>query len=305
MIRTAISTNVGPRENLEDAALACRIIGPGGREVLVCGVYDGAGGPAFGEVASALATAQIHSSLVARFADIGCLSEPAMLDSDTLSVVVRDALAAANQVIIDQAAQHPELSDMATTAVCGLIANQMLIVGWAGDSRCYLYRAGELRRLTRDHSRVVELIELGLISHSEASSHPEAHTITRYLGQRNAFEPGLVDVDLLNGDLVLLCTDGLTDVIPDGDIQTQIASAVAGRIAFDQLPERLVELALHAGTQDNTTVLCCEYETNSKIEKTTRTTIDGYSLAVARVLNHLSSESQDERDHATPSPVAA
>jgi protein phosphatase len=176
---------------------------------------------------------------------------------------------------------------MATTVVCATVGEAGLHVAWAGDSRCYLYSGSVLRQVTQDHSEVERLVDLGLISREDAKVHPLRHTITRYLGQAEGFAPDTVHHALSSGDVVILSTDGLTDVVSDRAMAEEIGSYHAGRFRFEELPDRLVERALQAGTHDNVTVLVCGY----KIDVPSSKTMTGaYPVALSGVFRSLSEE---------------
>ena len=111
------------------------------------------------------------------------------------------------------------MKGMSTTLVCALIFNNTLYVAWAGDSRCYLYRRETLRQLTADHSEIQRLIDAGLINSKDAKSHPLAHTIYSYIGIKDGLVVGTGTYPLFTGDVVIICTDGLTDVVLDETIR--------------------------------------------------------------------------------------
>lgn len=104
------------------------------------------------------------------------------------------------------------------------------------------------------------MIDSGLVNPAEAQSHPLSHVIDRYLGQPKGFVPEIGTYRIIPGNLVLACSDGLTDVLSDGEIAAHIRFYQTGRCTFEELPVRLVEAALAAGTTDNVTVLCYEYD---------------------------------------------
>ena len=294
MTRLVFHTAQGPRENLEDTCFALRLsLPPLGKDMIpVFGVLDGAGGHEAGEVASGLGSACISASLVqslvGNFLGIG----PESVTPETRLRMLTDALHAGNQVVLECAAESTACVGMATTTVCGFIRDHILYMAWAGDSRGYLHTGGRLKPLTRDHSRTRELIDAGLLTPEEAPYHPDAHCITRYLGQAQGFEPQTRLHPIRPGDVVLLCTDGLTDVLDDSDIQSHIDAAHQREGGFGQLPEQLVAAALAAGTTDNTTVLCLQYQPTSRLRLFPDQTFTGqYAIAAAESLQaHLTQE---------------
>lgn len=258
MNQIASHIDVGPRDNLEDAAMGLSILpsavntGP----AYVLALFDGAGGPQFGEVASREALVHIPANLLAILAAHATQPFTAQPSNELIAAALGQILESANQAILNRAMEDPALLGMATTAVCGVVMDDTLVIGWAGDSRCYIHNKNGIRQVSHDHSRIQELIDLGQIDRSEASDHPDAHTITRYLGQAAGFTPETAVTHLETGDVVLLCTDGLTDVLSDEEIAEVIASCRIGRFPFSELPAELVRQALDAGTYDNTTALC-------------------------------------------------
>jgi protein phosphatase len=265
---------------MEDAVGALTVLCPSARpaaaRILIA--VDGVGGQANGEVASATALQEIGSHLVADALRTTTARTPAQG-----ATLLREALSRANDSILQQIRANPSLAGMATTAVCALMVEDLLTVAWAGDSRCYVHSGGELRRLTRDHSEVQELLEAGILHHEDAKDHPLAHVITRYLGQPDG--PGSEETTyaLAPGDIVMLCTDGLTDAVDDEEIAGLIRACNRGVFPFEQLARLLVAEALKAGTLDNVTVLCCRHD-HSGSGVASRTVTERYASALAKNL---------------------
>ena len=126
----------------------------------------------------------------------------------------------------------------------------------AGDSRAYLYREGRLTQLTHDHSYVQELVDCGTITPEEAEHHPQKNIITRALGVDYRLDPDTTSLTLHPGDRLLLCSDGLTNLVP----QPALEKLLAGRQIFYELPDRLIEAANAAGGTDNITALLMDTE---------------------------------------------
>lgn len=296
MSSVAVRSHIGLRENLEDAALAADFTAALFGRVGVLAVCDGVGGRQFGEVASALALAHIQGSMAAHCASARQARDGCEGQIEEIGRILSDSLVAANQLILQQAQATPELSGMATTVVCAVVLDETVIVAWAGDSRCYLLSESRLRRVTRDHSRVEELLDMGLLSVEEAASHPEAHTITRYLGQPDGFAPELRVCSIAEGDTVLLCTDGVTDVFAASDIERLMNSCLDGRGGYQRLPNVLIEEALAAGASDNLAVVCYQHEATGVIDENLgRTSTGEYPVVAARTLHALHKEIQDEQ----------
>ena len=261
MTQLAFYSDVGQRENLEDAAFGQSLptgVSPASG-MHAFGVMDGVGGNNCGEVASQ--TAAIHTATGAtatltslRLNDALSLG---LVESLTASLV--EILADANQTLLDLIDAHPGLSGMATTAVCALAFADTLVTAWVGDSRCYIYSQGTLRQITHDHSRIQELIDDGEVLQEEAADHPDAHVITRFLGHPTNFEAEVTVETLLLGDIVLLCSDGLTECLTNDDIAAAIEWMKVDGVPLEIMPSRLVDHALNAGATDNVTVLCYQH----------------------------------------------
>jgi len=204
-------------------------------------VADGAGGHEGGEVASAL-IAEALSSI------------PPEIAADEVLSQVRLRIADTHSTLKDRAAQRGEGVLMASTVVILIIRDGFFAALWAGDSRGYLLREGELARITRDHSLVQELVDGGQITEREAEAHPRANVVTRAVGA----DPDVVDLDKTTGpialrDCFMLCSDGLTKELADHEIG-EILRSQEGRSAADAL----VDAALTRGARDNVTAVVVE-----------------------------------------------
>ncbi|MFC1805375.1 PP2C family protein-serine/threonine phosphatase [Planctomycetota bacterium] len=284
LTKIACHTDPGPRENLEDALATFEMRLPVGGALRGNIVCDGVGGHSYGEVASSTSVVTIASSLIASLGRARISPSDAVPPDDTVRDCLRRALQEANRAIVDAANERQDIRGMSTTVVCAVAVDSKLYAAWAGDSRCYLWREGTLERITRDHSRVQALIDAGFLDDEEAKFHPLSHSITRYLGQAEGFQADVEVRDLQHGDVILLCTDGLTDVLSDKELGDAIAPVVDETEAFDELPQRLVRQALEAGTTDNVTVICCKHlapsEPGQSFLGQTRT--DAYPRELAR-----------------------
>jgi protein phosphatase len=217
-------------------------------------VADGMGGHAAGEVASALTVGAVEAfvlELLRRFSNLQSPDEHGVISDLRQAVLLADAR------IIEEAAQHPQLSGMGTTLTMAFASGNKLFVIHAGDSRCYLLRAGRLHRLTEDHTLVAQLVGSGHMSPEQARRHPQRHLVTNALGGGH---PGVrVDVQRLQlepGDRLLLCTDGLTDMLDDD----HIAAALATEPQPEGACRRLVGQANEAGGRDNITAVVAHFE---------------------------------------------
>ncbi len=199
-------------------------------------VADGVGGSRAGEVASEIAT----STFVELLAGSG-------RGDDMGAAELCQALEAANEGILARS-RSQDLEGMGTTMTAAFVSDNLLVYAHAGDSRLYVCRDGKLVRVTHDHSVAEELVRRGSLQPEEARTHPQRHVLTRYLGLR-PFTCDEGSWELARGDIVLLCTDGLTDAITEAQIEREIEAG------FDGLALRLVEAANTAGGPDNTTVV--------------------------------------------------
>ena len=249
----------GPRENIEDNLGLARISLPiHNQTATVAVIADGVGGEEGGEVASAMAVKTLVAGIVTSLSALAGAFEATLPTSDEIDALLKDAMTAANHAVLGQAAADPHLKHMATTAVCALAIGDSLYVAWVGDSRAYLYTQGELRRLTRDHTETQRLIDAGCLDPARALWHPRAHRITRCLGETEGFQPDMTNHRLSPGDIVLLATDGLTDVLGDSLIGQIVGLVADDRLSMDEAARQLVKAALLAYTSDNTSVLLFE-----------------------------------------------
>jgi protein phosphatase len=217
-------------------------------------VADGMGGHQAGEVASALSLASIESfvlHLLRRFSNVQATDEQLVLKDFQL------ALRQADEQIIAEAAHHPELSGMGTTLTLAFVTGRMLFVIHAGDSRCYLFHHNKLRQLTADHTLAGELAQRGLIKPDEIRHHQWRHVVTNVLGGNEVgVRVEMHKLELESGDGLLLCTDGLTDMLTDEQIAAILTAEGEPRLAC----ERLVAAANAEGGKDNITAVVARFE---------------------------------------------
>lgn len=290
-IQVPLCCEQGPRDNLEDASgvLKISIPVPLKTDITIALVADGVGGNSYGEIASNEAVSSIKhlmaSSLAVRTAG-RCITPGALQD------LLRQQLTTTNDLILCLIESDPSLKGMSTTVVCAVITDGILHVGWAGDSRSYHYRRRKLRLLTTDHSEAQCLVDKGLLDKKYAKSHPLSHMINQYLGMANDFKPETTMTDLCPGDIVIVTSDGLTDVISDDVIASSIRKYLNGDFSFQRLPQYLTELALTAGSTDNVTVLCCEYmpEQAPEFRLFDSTLTGAYPVELAEVFENLGKE---------------
>lgn len=217
-------------------------------------VADGMGGHRAGEVASALTVTTIEAfvlHLLRRFSNLQATDEQTVLKD------FQAALRQADVRIAEESAHHPEFAGMGTTLTTAFVSGWKLFVFHAGDSRCYLYRRGRLRQLTSDHTLAAELARQGVIKPDEVGQNRFRHVVTNVLGGNEAgVRVDVQKVDLETGDVMLLCSDGLTDMLADDRIAAVLESVPDPRAAC----ERLVAEANDAGGRDNVTAIVARFE---------------------------------------------
>jgi len=220
---------------------------------IVAIIADGVGGHQAGEVASSLAVEMISHTI-------------AKSDASQPLVTLEEAFFQANQAIYSQATINPSNAGMSTTAACAWVIGDRLYLTSVGDSRVYLKRGDRLIQLTTDHTWVQEAMESGILTPEQAQSHPNAHLIRRYLGSKQPaisdfrlrMKPGESDkqavanqgMKLEPGDFLLLCSDGLTDLVSDDEIY-----AALGQQSLPEILHGLIEDANERGGHDNITVI--------------------------------------------------
>jgi protein phosphatase len=241
----ACSTDPGMVRSHNEDSLA---IEPGiGLAVLA----DGMGGYNAGEVASGIAVALIREEVRKALAD----SDPSRAEaSPTLRAerVLREQAAKANASIFKSAQDQPQYAGMGTTLVTVLFANNQVTVAHIGDSRLYRLRGDSFEQVTRDHSLLQEQIDSGMISKEDARHSMNKNLVTRALGVDPEVETEIHSYEVLPGDIYLLCSDGLSDMIPEPEIHSTLDTLKANlQLAADQL----VQTANDYGGRDNVSVV--------------------------------------------------
>jgi len=217
-------------------------------------VADGMGGHQAGEVASALTVASIEAfvlHVLKRFSNLQTTDEPTVLKD------FRTALRQADARLAEESAHHPEFAGMGTTLTMAFTSGWKLFVVHAGDSRCYLFRGGLLKQLTLDHTLAAELARRGAIKPEDVSHHKWRHVVTNILGGGSVGVQTEVQMaELEIGDRVLLCSDGLTDMLEDDRIAAILAAEKEPKPACEQLIAEANEL----GGRDNITAIVASFE---------------------------------------------
>lgn len=237
-MKIAAITDIGScRQENQDNYCAQQL--PGGTAWgIVC---DGMGGVNGGRIAAHIATDTMQQYFVRQMRSLQPGGEK--------SFIMR-GFDITNRAVYEKATSDPEMMGMGTTGVCAYAGGGLAHVVHAGDSRAYLFHEGEMRQITRDHSMVQQLVDSGKITREQAAQHPKKNLITRALGVSANIVPEYNRCEIEVGDILLLCSDGLTNMISDEEI-----ALVLREVPFFEAPSILVDRALQAGGQDNITVL--------------------------------------------------
>ncbi len=244
-LRVAVLSDVGrARDQQEDA---CAYVVPSDPDVQrrkgeLCMVADGMGGHSSGDVASATAVQEIQRAYYAA-------------PGEDMAEALRAALAAANEAIYHLAETDARRRGMGSTAAVAALRGSEVHVANVGDSRAYLVRAGAISQITEDHSWVGSLVRAGVMAPEEAQAHPQRNLITRALGARATVEPDLFHGWLQAGDVLVLCSDGLTVHVADAELSEAVRT-----LEPDAAARRLVDLANDRGGSDNISVVIVRAE---------------------------------------------
>lgn len=239
-------THVGrQRQHNEDAFL----VADGAGLYLVA---DGMGGHAAGEIASRIAVDSINEFIVQTREDDG--TWPHAYDEHFKRSTNRlmAALRLANNRVLEAMRKDARLRGMGTTVVACLADEATMSVAHVGDSRAYLVRAGELSRITNDHSWVFEQVQAGMLTEAEAEKHPLRNVITRALGGALHVTPDASEIEVRPGDVYLLCSDGLTGMVPEPEILRLVAGCQGD---LEKACRDLIDAANERGGLDNVTAV--------------------------------------------------
>lgn len=207
------------------------------KQASIAVVCDGMGGVHGGQEASKLAV----SSLKVSFAH----HKP----NEKINNLFDSAIKQCNQIVYNEAQKSEELSGMGTTLVLALVKESRAYIGNVGDSRAYHITNGSISQVTKDHSAVQELVDSGHITERQAKIHPNKNVITRAIGIDNEIDYDYFELSVSSGDIILLCSDGLSNYVDENEIQFEASGG-----EFDDLAIRLINLANSRGGTDNITV---------------------------------------------------
>ena len=216
----------------------------------ICMIADGMGGHNAGEVASTMAVTEVKGFLKK------AIKNSVGYGIEDYENLVREAFLFANKCIYNSSMKNKERLGMGTTLTLALIVENNLIIGHVGDSRMYIIKNGCLSKVTEDHSYVAELIKNGTIKPEEANHHPQKNLITRALGTSRTIEVDVKKVAIEYGDFILMCTDGLSNMLSDDEI---LSTATSER-EIQSVCHELVDKANLNGGLDNVTVIVIEVE---------------------------------------------
>jgi protein phosphatase len=252
---TALShEGMSGKNNEDNYAVASFVLAPNNPTPVVFAIVaDGIGGHRYGEVAAEMVV-NLISDEVARSTSANPIA------------IFQKAFYMASETIFARSEREPEREGMGATCACAMVAGEKLYIAWAGDSRIYLARGVTLTRLTKDHTWVQEAVDKGILLPEQMATHPNAHVIRRYMGSpeppepdlRLHLRPGETDAEaranqgllLRSGDNLMLCTDGLTDLVNDDEIRTILHTRDLKGAA-----QKLVNLANERGGHDNITIV--------------------------------------------------
>ncbi|MGX6962705.1 Stp1/IreP family PP2C-type Ser/Thr phosphatase [Vagococcus xieshaowenii] len=242
-MKVAFQTNVGKKRSSNQDSVGLYI---NQKNIALAIVADGMGGHQAGDIASQLTVSQL-----------GDAWEQTDIDDEELATSwLNVEIQRLNHLIYEEGIQFPERVGMGTTIVAAVVIDKRVILFNVGDSRSYRVRGDVISQLTEDHSLVNELVKTGEISKEEAQQHPRRNVLTRSLGLPTDVEIDSVTVDLLLNDYIILCTDGLSNMVPD----ERMLRVVSSEMTLKKKVTTLIEIANEAGGKDNITVLLMDFE---------------------------------------------
>ena len=227
-------------------------------------VADGMGGHAAGEVASRLAVETIHEWMGKYLSGADAVTAgPAAPAGSAEANFLLSSIRLANRIIFDSAKDRPEYAGMGTTVVAVLARGDRFVLAHVGDSRIYRIRRDDISQISRDHSFVQEQVDSGMMSATEAHQSQYRHMITRALGLKESVDVDLTEQPACPGDVLLLCSDGLSDLLDDEDMLAAVRAHVDN---LDEACRALVDRANSKGGDDNITVLVVQAQAGDEAE---------------------------------------
>jgi len=242
MMKVFTKTDVGQARSMNQDSLLVSENNDKGLNLYI--LADGMGGYKGGEIASKVAVTAVQKYITEKFDTIS-------KDKESILDLIDDSIDFANSAIYDESEQDEELQDMGTTLEVLLIYKSKVYIGHIGDSRIYRIRKGKMKKITTDHSYVEKLIQDGEITREEAYNHPKKNLLIKALGTDKVVEPDLLYTVLNKNDILLMCSDGLTNMIRENEILDIILSSEEQK----DVTEILVDKANEAGGLDNISVI--------------------------------------------------
>jgi len=216
---------------------------------------DGMGGYNAGEVASGIAVKTIMSLVKEAFDSQDLDSVDAETGLARTSIVLRDAIIRANKIIFQTAKTQPQCEGMGTTIVACLFADNKVAIAHVGDSRAYRLRSNHFEQLTLDHSLLQELVDRGFYSQAEAARATNKNYVTRALGVESTVDVEIHEYPAQKGDVYVLCSDGLSDMVEDDDIHLTISTFSAN---LETVAKQLIQLSNDNGGRDNVSLILAQ-----------------------------------------------
>ena len=238
-------TDIGLVRKMNQDSYAVRILDD---DLAIAVVCDGMGGAQAGNVASAVAVETFAATL-----EDAC-KQGLPPDDERKQEILSLSCCAANTKVYKLSQSNPEYQGMGTTLVAALILSHEIYVVNVGDSRCYIWSENKLTQVTSDHSLVQALVNCGDITPEEARTHPKKNFITRAIGIEESIPCDVFKVDRNVGDKLLLCSDGLSNVVTDEVMQTELELQVSP----EDTARKLLSLAVEQGAPDNVTVILAQ-----------------------------------------------
>jgi len=218
-------------------------------------VADGMGGYKAGEVASAIAATTVVHDVTDGLTKIRPVKEDEKAGHSQQSILVKSAITHANSIIYTSAQKDEQCHGMGTTIVTGLFYEDKITIGHVGDSRVYRLRDGKFQQITKDHSLIQEVIDRGLYTPEEAAANTPKNLVTRALGIDAKVDVDIIEEQVMTGDIYILCSDGLTDMVKDEEIHLTLSKYSANLL---QAADNLVQLANSKGGKDNISVILAQ-----------------------------------------------
>jgi protein phosphatase len=253
MIEAYGRTDVGRRRKINEDSF---LVSP---ETSLYAVCDGMGGHNAGEVASGMAIETL-ASFVEKSAIEHEITWPWGIDANLSFDAnrIKTGIKLANARVFQAADNREDLTGMGTTIVAAIVNGNLLTIGSAGDSRCYLVHGGELRQLTRDDSWVSAALGEGILNSDDVEHHPLRNVITKAVGARDSIDLDVIEHSLDPGDVVMLCSDGLHGLLNDQQLARLLVPVPE---SLEDATARLIDAANEAGGRDNITAVLLRYAT--------------------------------------------